>query len=177
MYSQHTIGMPSTPTRKRKRPAQVSYSEVQEVDALGRLKNVIVIEDTPPPTASATASTSIINGIAGSMSNYIPPIRTRAQAAAAKAALSHVNNGAGSSTSSFVAPPVKKRKREYPDEPGTSNGVYAKKANLGNAAKPWPTGSGAVTEVSPLLSKRYQYSSSNSYLVPFITDFQPGSLM
>lgn len=158
MYSQHTIGMPSTPTRKRKRPAQVSYSEVQEVDAHGRLKNVIIIEDTPPPTASATASTSVINGMAGSMSTYMPPIRTRAQAAAAKAALSYVNNGAGSSTSSFVAPPPKKRKREFADEPGPSNGVHAKKTHFGNAAKPWPTGSGAVTGVSRLLLKCYRRS-------------------
>ncbi|KAF8896243.1 kinase-like domain-containing protein [Infundibulicybe gibba] len=44
--------MPTPPvaTRKRKRAHQytVSYSEVQEVDNDGRLREVIVIEDTPP---------------------------------------------------------------------------------------------------------------------------------
>ena len=154
MYSQQTIGMPSTPTRKRKRPAQVSYSEVQEVDANGRLRDVIVIEDTPPPTASATASSSLVNGIGpGSLDTYIPPRRTRAQvAAAAKAALSHVNNGATSSSSSFVAPPMKKRKRENADDPGAFNGVYSKKTNaVIPPGKQWPGDSGPVTGVSVLL--------------------------
>ena len=143
--------MPSTPTRKRKRPAQVSYSEVQEVDASGRLRDVIVIEDTPPPTASATASSSMVNGIStGSMDTYVPPRRTRAQvAAAAKAALSHVNNGAGSSSSSFIAPPTKKRKRENGDDAGAYNGLYYKKPNMGiPSGKQWPGDSGAVTGVS-----------------------------
>ncbi|KAF8591100.1 CMGC/CLK protein kinase [Ramaria rubella] len=136
--------MPSTPIRKRKRPAQVSYSEVQEVDANGRLREVIVIEDTPPPTASATASASLVNGIApGSIDTYIPPRRTRAQV---KAAMSHINNGAGSSSASFVAPPAKKRKRENVEEPGLSTGLYAKRPNVGIVpGKPWPGESGAIT--------------------------------
>jgi dual-specificity kinase len=149
MYSQQTIGMPSTPTRKRKRPVQVSYSEVQEVDANGRLRDVIVIEDTPPPTASATASSSLVNGIGpGSVDTYVPPRRTRAQVAAAKAALSHVNNGATASSSSFAAPPTKKRKRENADDAGAFNGLY-KKTNIGiPSGKQWPGDSGAVTGVS-----------------------------
>ncbi|KAF8529815.1 CMGC/CLK protein kinase [Gautieria morchelliformis] len=145
------MGMPSTPTRKRKRQIQVSYSEVQEVDANGMLRDVIVIEDTPPPTASATASLSMFNGVsAGSMDTYVPPRRTRAQvAAAAKAALSHMNNGAGSSSSSFIAPPAKKRKRENADDPGAYNGVYSKKPNLGiPSGKQWPGDGGAVTGVT-----------------------------
>ena len=39
---------PPIPARKRKRPHQytVSYSEVQEIDQAGRLRDVIVIDDT-----------------------------------------------------------------------------------------------------------------------------------
>ncbi|KAF8525824.1 CMGC/CLK protein kinase [Hysterangium stoloniferum] len=143
--------MPSTPARKRKRLAQVSYSEVQEVDSEGRVRDVIVIEDTPPPTASATASASIIGGIGtGSIDTFIPPRRTRAQvaAAAAKAALSITENG-GSSSSSIVAPPVKKRRRENGDEPPLVNGLYTKKPNLGlPPGKPWPADNGAIIGAS-----------------------------
>lgn len=45
---------PTPVARKRKRPAQqvsVSYSEVREVDDAGCVREVIVIEDTPPPGA------------------------------------------------------------------------------------------------------------------------------
>ena len=100
--------------RKRKRPVQysVSYSEVQEVDAAGRTRDVIVIEDTPPPSAqqglphasafnhpasqsagtvtvspaySTSTTRTSTNGFA-SMSMQPPifgaPVRTRARAAA-----------------------------------------------------------------------------------------------
>ena len=175
MYSQQTIGMPSTPTRKRKRPAQVSYSEVQEVDASGRLRDVIVIEDTPPPTISATASSSLVNGIGtGSMDTYVPPRRTRAQVAAAtKAALSHVNNGAGSSSSSFIAPPTKKRKRENVDDPGAYNGLYYKKPNIGiPPRKQWPADGGAVTGVSFFVMRNLlETILLNILLVSFLSSF------
>ena len=181
MYSQQTMGMASTPTRKRKRPAQVSYSEVQEVDALGRLRDVIVIEDTPPPTASATASSSIATGIGpSSMDTYVPPRRTRAQVAAAKAALSHVNNGAGSSSSSFIAPSTKKRKRENADDPGVYNGVHSKRLNVGiPSGKQWPGDNGAITGVSgSWCAMCLRIISLIFYkIVAFISGFQPGSFM
>ncbi|KIJ52597.1 hypothetical protein M422DRAFT_58711 [Sphaerobolus stellatus SS14] len=136
--------MPSTPSRKRKRLNHVHYSEVHERDEQGRIREVIVIEDTPPPTASATASASIIGGTGtASVDTFIPPRRTRGQVAAAKAALSSMshttNNGAGSSSSSIVVPPAKKRKRDNVDELPTTNGLYAKKPNLGLLpTKQWP---------------------------------------
>ncbi|KAF9046842.1 kinase-like protein [Hymenopellis radicata] len=100
---------PPVGTRKRKRAQQVtiSYSEVQEVDNDGRLRDVIIIEDTPPPTMSPAAS---LNG--GYSASYQPPlysapIRTRARAAAEAQALS------ASSSSTILAPPAKKRKRDH----------------------------------------------------------------
>jgi len=146
MYSQQAIGMPSPPSRKRKRLNHVHYSEVQERDAEGRIREVIVIEDTPPPTASASAS---IMGGTASVDTYIPPRKTRAQVAAAKAALtmSHTTtNGVGSSSSSVVAPLPKKRKRDNVDELPTTNGLYAKKPNLGllPAVKHYPGDSATV---------------------------------
>lgn len=99
-------------TRKRKRAARysVQYSEVQEVDQDGRLREVIVIEDTPPP---ATISPATTHNPAYSASYQPPifsaPIRTRARAAAEAQALS-------SSSASITAPAPKKRKRELQEE-------------------------------------------------------------
>lgn len=142
MYSQQAIGMPSTPTRKRKRLTHVSYSEVKELDSEGNLREVIIIEDTPPPSASATASASVVAGMGtASIDNYLPPRRTRAQvAAAAKAAMSANNNGVPSSSGSVVVQSInKKRKRENGDETPILNGLYAKKPNLGiPATRQWP---------------------------------------
>lgn len=60
MGSNHAV--PPTPpvaTRKRKRPQQytVSYREVQEVDSEGKLREVIVIDDAPPPPTVSPATT------------------------------------------------------------------------------------------------------------------------
>ena len=53
-------GMPTSPvaTRKRKRAHQftVSYSEAKEFDSDGRMREVIVIDDTPPPTISLSTT-------------------------------------------------------------------------------------------------------------------------
>ncbi|KAJ3554152.1 hypothetical protein NP233_g12483 [Leucocoprinus birnbaumii] len=115
----HQLGGPSvvkpTPpmggTRKRKRAARysVQYSEVQELDPDGRLREVIVIEDTPPPATISPATTTN----AGYSASYQPPIfsapiRTRARAAAEAQALSST-----SSTSIATAPAPKKRKRDH----------------------------------------------------------------
>lgn len=103
---------PPVGTRKRKRAARysVQYSEVQEVDSDGRLREVIVIEDTPPPTTISPATTHNPNYSA----SYQPPlfsapIRTRARAALEAQALS-------SSSSSITVPAPKKRKREHQEE-------------------------------------------------------------
>ncbi|KAF7312109.1 hypothetical protein MIND_00223200 [Mycena indigotica] len=98
---------PPLATRKRKRAHQytVSYSEVQEVDSDGKLREVIVIEDTPPPPT--TLSPSIPFSTSYQPPAYSAPIRTRARAAAEAAA---------SSTSAIVQPPSKKRKKEV-EEP------------------------------------------------------------
>nr|GAT61004.1 predicted protein [Mycena chlorophos] len=97
----------TTTTRKRKRAHQytVSYSEVQEVDSDGRLREVIVIEDTPPPPT--TLSPSIPFSASYQPPVYSAPIRTRARAAA---------EAAGSSSSAIVPPPAKKRKRDVADD-------------------------------------------------------------
>jgi hypothetical protein len=69
----HTV-MPTPPiaARKRKRAHQftVNYSEVQEVDGDGRLREVIVIEDTPPPPTVSPATTH--NGAFSA--SYQPPM-------------------------------------------------------------------------------------------------------
>ncbi|KAK2460905.1 hypothetical protein APHAL10511_007375 [Amanita phalloides] len=103
---------PTVAARKRKRAHQftVNYSEVQEVDGDGRLREVIVIEDTPPPPTASPATTH--NGAFSASYQppiYSAPIRTRARAAAEAQGLS-------SSTSVFAAPVPKKRKRDPIDE-------------------------------------------------------------
>ncbi len=103
---------PSIATRKRKRAHQftVNYSEVQELDGDGRLREVIVIEDTPPPPTDSPATTH--NGAFSASYQppiYSAPIRTRARAAAEAQGLS-------SSGSAFAAPAPKKRKRDPIEE-------------------------------------------------------------
>ncbi|KAF9466567.1 kinase-like domain-containing protein [Collybia nuda] len=104
---------PPVATRKRKRAHQytVSYSEVQEVDSDGRLREVIVIDDTPPPPTMSPATTHT-GAFSASYQPpiYSAPIRTRARAAAEAQALS------ASSSSAVTAPAPKKRKREHPEE-------------------------------------------------------------
>jgi dual-specificity kinase len=114
--------MPTPPTqaaRKRKRATNysVSYSEIKEYDAAGQARDVIVIEDTPPP---ATASPATTRNSKAFSTSYQPtslagPVRTRARAAREAQALSTT-----SSTSTIVAPPLKKRKREVHEDVGAS---------------------------------------------------------
>lgn len=138
--------MPTPPlgTRKRKRAHQytVSYSEVQEVDSTGRLREVIVIEDTPPPATISPATTH--NG--GYSASYQPPlfsapVRTRARAAAEAQALS------ASTSSAIVAPAPKKRKRE-PDQNQVRAPVLKKPAiaAIQPTQSSWDSRSGAATE-------------------------------
>lgn len=143
------IVMPTPPvtSRKRKRAHQytVSYSEVQEVDEEGRVREVIVIEDTPPPSTISPATTHT-NVFSASYQPpvYSAPIRTRARAAAEAQTLS-----ASTSSAAIVAPAPKKRKREPADDSRT---VLTKKtaATLHHqqpvaSTKSWASGSGAAT--------------------------------
>ncbi|KAG6332466.1 hypothetical protein ID866_6622 [Astraeus odoratus] len=143
-------GMPTPPvvSRKRKRVHQytVSYSEVQEVDNEGRLREVIVIDDTPPPPSTISPATTHTNAFSASYQPpmYSAPIRTRARAAAEAQALS-----ASTSSAVPVAPAPKKRKRDQADEP---RGTLAKKPATGlqqqaalPSTKSWASGSGPAT--------------------------------
>jgi len=148
----HNIAGPSVlPTppvtaRKRKRVQQytVSYSEVQEVDSDGRLREVIVIEDTPPPPTISPATTH--NGAFSA--SYQPPmfsapIRTRARAAAEAQALS------SSSSSGLTAPAPKKRKREHQEvrAPVAKKPVASNQQSQALAqTKSWDSRSAAATD-------------------------------
>lgn len=144
------IVMPTPPvtSRKRKRPHQytVSYSEVQEVDEEGRVREVIVIEDTPPPPSTISPATTHTNVFSTSYQPpvYSAPIRTRARAAAEAQTLS-----ASTSSAAIVAPAPKKRKREPADD---SRAILTKKTAAAlhqqqtvASTKSWASGSGAAT--------------------------------
>lgn len=141
--------MPTPPvtSRKRKRAHQytVSYSEVQEVDEEGRVREVIVIEDTPPPSTISPATTHT-NVFSASYQPpvYSAPIRTRARAAAEAQTLS-----ASTSSAAIVAPAPKKRKREPADD---SRAILTKKTAAAlhqqqpvASTKSWASGSGPAT--------------------------------
>lgn len=139
---------PPMTSRKRKRAHQytVSYSEVQEVDSDGRLREVIVIEDTPPPPLTISPSTTHNAAYSTSYQPpvYSAPIRTRARAAAEAQALS------ASTSSILTAPAPKKRKRDLHDE---VRAPTAKKPALGSQQSRTVVGpsstdsrTGAVTE-------------------------------
>jgi len=142
-------GLPTPPiaSRKRKRAHQytVSYSEVQEVDREGRLREVLVIEDTPPPSTASPATSRHTHMFSASYQPpaYSAPIRTRARAAAEAQALS----ASTSSTAVLPPPPAKKRKRDNNDEAPRP----PPKKTLGNglpasaATKAWAPSNGSTT--------------------------------
>ncbi|KAG1833217.1 kinase-like domain-containing protein [Suillus subluteus] len=140
------IVMPTPPviSRKRKRAHQytVSYSKVQEVDEEGRVREVIVIEDTPPPSTISPATTHT-NVFSASYQPpvYSAPIRTRARAAAEAQTLS-----ASTSSAAIVTPAPKKREREPADDSRT---ILTKKTAAAlhqqqpvASTKSWASGSG-----------------------------------
>lgn len=164
--------MPTPPvtSRKRKRAHQytVSYSEVQEVDEEGRVREVIVIEDTPPPPSTISPATTHTNVFSTSYQPpvYSAPIRTRARAAA--------ELSASTSSAAIVAPAPKKRKREPADD---SRGILTKKtaATLQQqpvaSTKSWASGSGTATaDVRNLLLS--SVVPAHTHVFPLITDFQ-----
>jgi dual-specificity kinase len=139
--------MPTPPlvSRKRKRAHQftVSYSEVQEIDNQGRVREVIVIEDTPPSTISPATTHTNAYSASYQPPAYSAPIRTRARAAAEAQAMS-----ASTSSAVLVAPAPKKRKRDLADDP---RGTIVKKVTIGLQqqvvvpSKSWASGSGPAT--------------------------------
>lgn len=145
----NTSVMPTPPvaSRKRKRVHQftVSYSEVQEVDNHGRVREVIVIDDTPPPPTAKSPATVYPPGY---HPDYLPlppsPIRTRARALAESQLLSAL-----AAPAVPVASAPKKRKRDQADEP---RGTITKKPAPGlqpqvsiPSTKSWASGSGLAT--------------------------------
>lgn len=102
--------------RKRKRVQHyaVCYSEVQEIDTQGRVRDIIVIDDTPPPAtlSPALSASTQVNGFSMSYQPpaYGAPVRTRARAAAEAQAAS------SSASTALAAPAPKKRKRDPVDE-------------------------------------------------------------
>ncbi|KAH9966248.1 CMGC/CLK protein kinase [Lactifluus volemus] len=122
---------PPVATRKRKRAHQytVSYSEVQEVDTDGRLREIIVIEDTPPPpTASPTTS------------SRQELVRHGSQA-----------ESSGSSSVALPIPAPKKRKREFDVTPSTTKKGFLPAQASSNAANhaTWTNGSAATSATTP----------------------------
>jgi len=142
-----TMPTPPVTARKRKRAHQytVSYSEVQEFDSDGRLREVIVIEDTPPPPTMSPATTNT-GAFSASYQPpiYSAPIRTRARAAAEAQALS------STSSSAIVAPAPKKRKREHPEEvraPAAKKLITgAQQTQQAIQTKSWDSRSAAATD-------------------------------
>lgn len=153
MTSGGPSGMPTSPvaTRKRKRAHQftVSYSEVKEFDSDGRMREVIVIDDTPPPTISPSTTHNAAYSASYQPPMYSAPIRTRARAAAEAQALS------ASTSSIMTAPAPKKRKRDHFEE---VRAPAAKKPLHGSqhtqtlvAANSWESRSAAATDDVVLL--------------------------
>lgn len=136
---------PPVATRKRKRAHQytVSYSEVQEVDSAGRLREVIVIEDTPPPSTVSPSTTHMLSA-SYQPPIYSAPIRTRARAAAEAQA----SSSSASSALLPPPPPAKKRKRDPVDVAGTPAKKPAVNGHLqpSSTNKSWATGSGTATD-------------------------------
>ncbi|GJE85514.1 ual-specificity kinase family protein [Phanerochaete sordida] len=136
---------PPVPTRKRKRPHQytVSYSEVQELDNSGKVRDVIVIDDTPPPSTVSPATThNHLYSASYQPPVYSAPVRTRARAAA--------EAQDQSSSSSAAVPPPKKRKRDPVEVAGTVAKRPAANGHLANVSstngKSYPGGSGTAVE-------------------------------
>ncbi|KAJ8468431.1 hypothetical protein ONZ51_g9649 [Trametes cubensis] len=140
--------MPTPPVtaRKRKRQQYIAYSEVQEVDSSGKVREVIVIDDTPPPSTVSPATThTAMYSASYQPPVYSAPIRTRARAAAEAQALS----ASTSSTAAVTAPAPKKRKRDAADDVGTVAKKTIPSSQLPNnitSVKAYPSGSGTIAD-------------------------------
>ena len=141
----NALPTPPIASRKRKRARQytVSYSEVQEVDREGVTREVIVIDDTPPPsTASPATSRTHAYSTSYQPPVFSAPVRTRARAAAEAQ-----GNLSASTSTAILPPPPKKRKREFADETPRSvkkpipNGVP-----IPPTSKQWASTNGTITK-------------------------------
>ena len=154
----NALPTPPVASRKRKRAHQytVSYSEVQEVDREGITREVIVIEDTPPPsTASPATSRTHAYSTSYQPPVYSAPVRTRARAAAE----AQSNLSAGMSTA-ILPPPPKKRKRDVADEtPRSAKKPITNGVPPSTTSKQWASTNGAVTK--DVCSHRVSTSSPN----------------
>lgn len=145
LATSNVLPTPPVVPRKRKRAHQytVSYSEVQEVDREGVTREVIVIDDTPPPsTASPATSRTHAYSTSYQPPVFSAPVRTRARAAAEAQ-----GNLSASTSKAILPPPPKKRRREPEDETLRSarkpfpNGIPASATS-----KQWASTNGAVTK-------------------------------
>ena len=154
----NALPTPPMASRKRKRAHQytVSYSEVQEVDREGVTREVIVIEDTPPPsTASPATSRTHAYSTSYQPPVFSAPVRTRARAAAEAQ-----GNLSASTSTALLPPPPKKRKREVADEtPRTAKKPITNGVPPSTTSKQWASTNGAVTK--DVCSHRVSTSSSN----------------
>lgn len=141
----NALPTPPVASRKRKRAHQftVSYSEVQEVDREGVTREVIVIEDTPPPsTASPATSRTHAYSTSYQPPVYSAPVRTRARAAAEAQ-----GNLSASTSTAILPPPPKKRKREVADEtPRSAKKPITNGVPTSTASKQWASTNGAATK-------------------------------
>ena len=140
----NALPTPPVASRKRKRAHQytVSYSEVQEVDREGITREVIVIEDTPPPsTASPATSRTHAYSTSYQPPVFSAPVRTRARAAAE----AQGNTSASTSTAIFPPPP-KKRRRDAVDETPRSAKKLITNGIPTSASKQWVSTNGAAAK-------------------------------
>ena len=154
----NALPTPPVASRKRKRAHQytVSYSEVQEIDREGVTREVIVIEDTPPPsTASPATSRTQAYSTSYQPPVYSAPVRTRARAAAE----AQGNLSANTSTA-ILPPPPKKRKREVADgTPRSAKKPITNGVPTSTTSKQWASTNGAVTK--DVCTHRVSTSSSH----------------
>jgi hypothetical protein len=175
--------LPVNSQRKRKRPLHqplVNYRSEQEIDSAGRIREVIVIDDTPPPQSTpSTVNDVTIPITSSSVASLSNGVRTRAQVAAANGTSSMYNHPRQSnSISTAVSVPAAKRRRKDDPVASTSGGTgprvapsssagsaLARKALAGRAydhqsvkssVAGWGTASGvggtsSVREVRPIL--------------------------
>ncbi|KAF9519696.1 hypothetical protein BS47DRAFT_1288171 [Hydnum rufescens UP504] len=117
---------PRTSTLKRKRPAAAaSYRSETQVDSTtGRVREVIVIDDTPSPAPPAPMSItpSTLSASAAVSSTYSNGVRTRAQVAAE----------ASGSRLAMAPPTAKRRKKDSNPTPNVS-GVNGLPSSTGSA--------------------------------------------
>ncbi|KAF9790442.1 CMGC/CLK protein kinase [Thelephora terrestris] len=143
----NALPTPPVASRKRKRAHQytVSYSEVQEIDREGVTRDVIVIEDTPPPsTASPATSRTHAYSTSYQPPVFSAPVRTRARAAAEAQ-----SNLSASTSTAILPPPPKKRKRELLDEtPRSARKQITNGVPTSATSKQWASTNGIITKDS-----------------------------